>query len=175
MTIKQAASTPAKMSRGAIVAGLCLVLAGWGVLDCFRTGYRQLSDLARATGPLHDAVIRKTEGKNAYYYLTFSVKNNPQTFGIRAKESAQLLTQLQQNMQQGLKLTVYYVSPNWWVNPVNFEVYQVVQDGSVIYSIEEVRQRALNHGAWGLVGWFILAVIMLWAFWQQRPSFTSES
>jgi hypothetical protein len=78
-------------------------------------------------------------------------------------------------MQQGLKLTVYYVSPNWWVNPVNFEVYQVVQDGSVIYSIEEVRQRALNHGAWGLVGWFILAVIMLWAFWQQRPSFTSES
>jgi hypothetical protein len=169
MTVEVPSSTSSKTSSYTL-AMIFLVLLGGGVVSCFRDGHRQLSDLTRATGTLHDAVIRKTRGKNAYYYLAFSVSASPQTFGIRARDSEQPLAQLQQSMQQGSELTVYYDSPRWVASETNFEVYQVAQRGRVVYSIEEVHQRALNHGAWALVAWFILAVLMLGQYLQRTFS-----
>jgi hypothetical protein len=164
--------------RYTVAALVFLILLGWLVVNCFYAGYRQLSDLEQTTGQLHDATIQKTKGKNAFSYLAFSIATNSQVFGIRANQSEQPLTQLQQNMQLGARTTVYYASPSWWARPANFEVYQVEQverEGSVMYSIEEVHNRALNHGAWALVAWFILAAITLGQYLQQRTLSVPES
>ena len=89
-------------------------------------------------------------------------------------DSEQPLTQLQQKMHPGSTVTVYYATPRWGVGPANFAVYQMEDASHVIYSSEEVRQRALNHGAWALIGWLVLAVIALWLYWQERPVLISE-
>lgn len=152
-----------------------LLLLGWGVAGYFQAGYRQLADLTQTTGQLRQVSIQRTKGRNAFYYLAFTVGTNPHPFGIRAEDSKQPLTRLQQQMQQASILTIYYTTPRWQASPANFEVYQIAQANSVIYPIEEVQQRALTHGAWALIGWFLLAAIMLWVCLQQRPSLISES
>jgi hypothetical protein len=107
--------------------------------------------------------------------LAFSISASPQLFGIRASDSEQSLTQLQQKMQQGSMVTIYYDSVRRWASPANFGVYQLEQKGAVVYSIVEVRQRALARGSWLLIGWLLLAVIVLWVYLQQRPSILSET
>lgn len=163
-----------KGRRFLIAATLGLLLLGWGVAGCFRDGYRHLADLKKATGKVRQVSIQRTQGKNAYAYLAFIVGTNPHPFGIRAADSEQPLTHLQQQMLPGAMLTVYYTTPRWEMWPANFEVYQVEDASHVFYAIEEVRQRALNHGAWALIGWLILAVVLWWMYWQQRSAFISE-
>jgi hypothetical protein len=168
---------PVKNQKGRrfiVVATLGLSLLGWGVAGYFREGYQQLPDLNKITAPLRHVSIQRTQGKNAFYYLAFAVGTNSRPFGIRAAASEQALTQLLRKMQLGSTLTIYYATPRWGTGPINFEVRQIEDASYVIYSIEEVQQRALAHAAWALIGWFILAVITLWLYWQQRPAFISE-
>jgi hypothetical protein len=153
-----------------------LLLLTYALANCYNTYRKQLPDLERAAGPLKAATVRITTGKNAHYYLEFSLTNNAQSFRINSDESQRPLTELlrdmqhQQQIQPGTAITVYYDSQAWWTDAQPIDVYQIELPYEVIYPIEEVHQRALNHAAFALIVLFITGTISLGQLLTYRAS-----